>query len=75
MEIHILVVLNLILGPLLALFAWWNKKLDTRIDRLEQRFADVEITHAVHKTQLEEIKIDIDKIDIKLDKILERLGK
>lgn len=74
-EVDILIVLNIILVPLVSLYAWWNKRLDSRIEKLEQRFAEVEITHAVHQTQLQEIKADIDKIDIKLDKILDRLGK
>ena len=70
----------LLLGPLVGLFAWLGKRLHTRIDKMETQIIELDKSDAIQRTKLEDIKDDIksldnkqDKMDIKIDKILDKV--
>lgn len=62
-----------LIAPILGLFAFIGKRLHTRLDYLEQKVNQLDKTHAVQQAQLADLKEDIESIDKKLDKILDKL--
>jgi len=66
-------VLSYCAGPIIGLFAWLGKRLHNRIDSLEQEQKENKIEITILKTQQLDIKEDIQKMDEKLDKILDRV--
>lgn len=69
------------IGPILALFGWLGKRLHSRLDAVENEnralrllLAELDKEHAVQAAQLLDIKTDIANINIKLDKIIDKLS-
>lgn len=59
--------------PIAGLFGWLAKRIHARIDHLEHKVNELDKTHAVQQAQLADLKEDIESIDKKLDKILDKL--
>lgn len=66
-------ILGYLAAPIVGLFAWLGKRLYNRLDALETKVNELDKTHAVQQMQLAELKADIQSIDRKLDKILDKL--
>lgn len=59
--------------PIAGLLGWLGKRIHNRIDKLENKVAELDKTHAVQQAQLADLREDIHNIDKKLDKILDKL--
>lgn len=65
---------GIIIAPILMLFGWLGKRLYNRVDAIEQKVAELDKFQAVQATQLLDIKQDIHNMNIKLDKIIDKLS-
>ena len=68
-------ILGIILTPVVGICAFVGKRLHKRLDEVEANNKNRDIKIAILETQYKDIKEDIQKIDVKLDKILELLPK
>ena len=66
-------VVYIAVGPVIGVFAWIGKLFHRRVSLIEHKVGLLDKDSAVHQAKLIDIKEDIHNIDIKLDKILDKV--
>lgn len=65
----------ILIGPLVGLFAWMGKRLHNKVEENTREITQLKVNDAIQQTKLIDIKEDIQGIDKKLDKILDKVRK
>lgn len=66
-------IVGYVSAPLLALFGWLGKRMHGRMDKLEEKYSELDKRTAVQSIKIDAIQRDICKIDNKLDQLLNKL--